>query len=248
MAGHSKWKNIQHRKGLQDAKKGKIFTKLLKEITVSVKTGGADPESNPRLRSAMIACREANMPKDNIERAIKKANGADAQNFVEVTFEGYGPEGVAIFVECATDNNTRTVSNIRSYFNKYGGSLGKDGCLEFIFKRQGIFILDNAVENVNSKIVFEDFFLEMIENQADDVQQEGDSFFITCEVENFGTVQKALSEKGLKVTQSQLVRTPSLYKKIEGPSLEKFQKLLSALEEDEDVQEVFHNVDFSEEE
>ena len=144
MAGHSKFANIKHRKGAQDLKRGKIFTKLQKEITVAVKTGGGgDPTMNPRLRLALANARGANMPKDNIDRAIKKAEGGSGENIVEVTFEGYGPDGTAIYVECATDNNTRTVSNIRSYFNKYGGSLGKDGCLEFIFSRKGIFLLQS---------------------------------------------------------------------------------------------------------
>ena len=148
MAGHSKFANIKHRKGAQDLKRGKVFTKIQKEITVAVKTGGGgDPEMNPRLRLALANARGVNMPKDNIERAIKKAVGGQGENYTEVTFEGYGPDGTAVFVECATDNNTRTVSNIRSYFNKYGGSLGKDGCLEFIFTRKGKFHLSLKVHS-----------------------------------------------------------------------------------------------------
>ena len=156
MAGHSKWKNIQHRKGAQDIKRGKIFSKLIKEIMVAVKVGGADLDGNPRLRLAVQNAKGANMPKDTIERAIKKASGVGADNLIETTFEGYGPSGEAIFIECTTDNNTRTVSSIRSCFNKYGGSLGKDGCLQFIFERKGIFTLEGSIpdeENLTMALI-----------------------------------------------------------------------------------------------
>ena len=185
MAGHSKWSDIRHRKGAQDAKRGKIFSKIIKEITVAVKTGGPDIESNPRLRAAIQNGKSQNMPKDNIDRAIKKASGEGANDLIETTFEGYGPDGVAVFVECATDNNTRTVSNVRSYFNKYNGSLGKDGCLEFIFNRKGVFTLES--EGLDE----DDFSLEVIDAGAEDVEFEDGLCTIFTEMGDFGSVQKS---------------------------------------------------------
>ncbi len=240
MAGHSKWKNIQHRKGAQDAKRGKAFTKLIKEVTVAVKTGGADVDSNPRLRLAVQNCRGANMPKDNIERAIKKADGAGGSNFQEVTFEGYGPDGVAIFVETATDNNTRTVASVRSYFKKYNGNLGKDGCLEFIFNRKAVFSLSNE------KLDEEDFTLEMIDASAEDVEFDGDIVTITSEMEHFGNVQKKLNELNLETIEAGLQRIPITTKEIQTDSFKTFMKLINILEEDDDVQKVYHNVEFNE--
>jgi YebC/PmpR family DNA-binding regulatory protein len=241
MAGHSKWKNIQHRKGAQDAKRGKVFTKLIKEISVAVKTGGgADPDSNPRLRLAIQNARGANMPKDNLERAIKKASGATGENYTETTFEGYGPDGIAIYVECATDNNTRTVSNIRSYFKKYGGSLGKDGCLQFIFDQKGIFILD--AEGLDE----EEFSLEMIDEGAEDVEFEEGLVTITTLKEDFGKVQKYLGEKSIEPKEAGLKRIPTTTKEISKKTFETFTKLVDVIEEDEDVQEIYHNVEFDE--
>ena len=237
MAGHSKFANIKHRKGAQDAKRGKIFTKLQKEITVAVKTGGGgDPTMNPRLRLALANARGANMPKDNIDRAIKKAEGGSGENIAEVTFEGYGPDGTAIYVECATDNNTRTVSNIRSYFNKYGGSLGKDGCLEFIFSRKGIFLLQS--EGLEE----EDFTMEMIDVGAEDVEFEEDTVFVSCEMEDFGNISKRLQEMDLEPKEAGLKRIPVTTKEINQKDYPKFEKLIDVIEDDDDVQKVYHNV------
>ena len=186
MAGHSKWANIRHRKGAQDAKRGKIFTKLIKEITVAVKNGGPDAETNPRLRLALQNARGQNMPKDNIERAINKASGADGTQYEDVTFEGYGPDGIAVFVECATDNNTRTVGNVRSYFRKYGGNLGKDGCLEFVFDRKGIFSLDQG------ELDEDDFTMEMIDGGAEDVEFDDGLITVTTAMEDFGNWESLL--------------------------------------------------------
>ena len=149
MAGHSKWANIKHRKGAQDAKRGKVFTKIIKEIAVSVKVGGSDIDSNPRLRSAIQNAKGVNMPKDNILRAIKKASGNDAESYTEVNYEGYGPGGIAIFIECATDNINRTVAEIRSIFNKNNGELGKNGSLEYLFDRKGLFVIDKEKIKIN---------------------------------------------------------------------------------------------------
>lgn len=240
MAGHSKWANIRHRKGAQDAKRGKIFTKLIKEITVAVKNGGPDVESNPRLRLALQNARGQNMPKDNIERAIKKASGADGANYVEVTFEGYGPDGVAVFVECATDNNTRTVGNVRSYFKKYGGNLGKDGCLEFVFNRKGIFSLEKG------ELVEDDFTMDMIDAGAEDVEFEEDLVTVSSEMEDFGSIQKKLQDLEIEPKEAGLQRLPITTKEISKDTFQTFQKLLDALEDDDDVQKVYHNVEFDE--
>jgi len=236
MAGHSKFANIKHRKGAQDIKRGKVFTKLQKEITVAVKTGGGgDPAMNPRLRLALANARGANMPKDNIERAIKKAEGSQDDNFVEVTFEGYGPDGTAVFVECATDNNTRTVSNIRSYFNKYGGSLGKDGCLEFIFTRKGLFHF--KADGLNE----EDFTMEMIDAGAEDVEFEGEIVTVVSEMEEFGNISKKLQELEIETLEAGLKRVPNTTKEVNEKSYPKFEKLIDIIEDDDDVQKVYHN-------
>lgn len=241
MAGHSKWANIRHRKGAQDAKRGKIFTKLIKEITVAVKSGNADPEMNPRLRLAIQNARGQNMPKDNIERAIKKASGADGTNYEEVTFEGYGPDGIAIFVECSTDNNTRTVGNVRSYFRKYGGNLGKDGCLEFVFDRKGIFSIEKG------ELDEDEFTMEMIDGGAEDVEFEEDMITITTAMEDFGALQKKLDELQIEPKEAGLQRIPTTMKEIDKETWEAFSKLIDALEDDDDVQKVYHNVEFDEE-
>lgn len=239
MAGHSKWANIRHRKGAQDAKRGKIFTKLIKEITVAVKNGGPDAETNPRLRLALQNARGQNMPKDNIERAIKKASGADADNFVEVTFEGYGPDGVAVFVESATDNNTRTVGNVRSYFRKCGGNLGKDGCLEFVFDRKGIFTIE--AEGLDE----DEFTLEMIDAGAEDVEVEDGVMTVTTAMEDFGAVQKKLHDMEVEPKEAGLQRIPTTSKEVNKETWETVSKLIDLLEDDDDVQKVYHNVEYA---
>lgn len=243
MAGHSKWANIRHRKGAQDAKRGKIFSKLIKEITVAVKAGGPDADSNPRLRLALQNCRGQNMPKDNIERAIKKASGADGASYVEVTFEGYGVDGVAVFVECATDNNTRTVGNVRSYFRKFGGNLGKDGCLEFVFDRKGIFSIDLEEQ---SEFDEDEFTMEMIDAGAEDVEIEEGIITVTTAMEDFGGVQKKLGELEIEPKEAGLQRLPTTTKEVNASSWETLSKLLDVLEDDDDVQKVYHNVEFDE--
>ncbi len=242
MAGHSKWKNIQHRKGAVDAKRGKLFTKLIKEISVAVKTGGDDADSNPRLRAAIQNAKAANMPKDNIERAIKKASGADGNDLIETTFEGYGPEGVAIFVECATDNNTRTVANVRSAFNKLGGSLGKDGCLQFIFNRQAVFtVSEEDVEDV------EELQLELIDAGAEEIEVEDGFITIYGAMEDFGNIQSKLEELSLEAKEAGLQRIPSISKEVTPEGFGTLMKLIDRLEDDDDVQKVYHNIEFTDE-
>ncbi len=237
MAGHSQFKNIMHRKNAQDAKKTKIFTKIIKEISVAVKTGGPDPESNPRLRLVLQNARGANMSKDVYERAIKKAAGVGGEDYVEGTFECYGPEGVALFVEVATDNNTRTVSNVRSYLNKYGGSLGKDGCLQFVFEQKGIFFI--SAEGLNE----DDFTMDMIDAGAEDVVFEEGKVTIICDKVEFGQIQKKIAELKIEAQEAGLQRLPLNMKSLSEDAKIKFNKLLDALEEDDDVLKVYHNAE-----
>lgn len=243
MAGHSKWKNIQHRKGAQDAKKGKVFTKMIKELSVAVKTGGGpDPDSNPKLRTAIQNARGVNMPKDNIDRAIKKAAGMGSDEIIEASFECYGPDGVAIFVDCATDNKTRTVGNIRSYFNKMGGSIGKDGCLQFVFESKSIFQIPKNDLNED------DFTMDLIDAGADDVEVDGDSIVVTAAKENFGNIQKKLQEMSIEPSESGIQRIPTNMKKITDlKTLATFMKLIDTLEDDDDVLKVYHNLEYDEE-
>ena len=181
------------------------------------------------------------MPKDTIERAIKKASGVDSANYTEVSFEGYGPCGVAIFVECATDNNTRTVSNVRSYFNKYGGSLGKDGCLEFVFSRKGIYTLSSV------GIDEEEFSLEMIDAGAEDVEFEDEMVTVSCDMEEFGNIQKKLTELRLEPLEAGLQRIPNDTKDIDVNDFQKVMRLVDIIEDDDDVQKVYHNIEFTDE-
>jgi YebC/PmpR family DNA-binding regulatory protein len=242
VAGHSKWANIRHRKGAQDAKRGKIFTKLVKEIVVAVKTGGGpDPDFNPRLRTAVTNARGQSMPKDNIERAIKKASGVGGAEYQESTFEGYGPEGIAIFVECATDNNTRTVANIRMHFKKNGGSLGKDGCLQFIFDHKGVFTLKNEGFDPD------ELMLDVVDAGAEDFVIEDDSVIIYTEMTDFGSVQKKLQELSLEPLEAGLQRISNMSKELSESSIAQFLKLIDTLEDDDDVQKVYHNAEISEE-
>ena len=236
MAGHSKWANIKHRKEAQDSKRGKIFSRLNKEISVAVKTGGADPDCNPRLRLAVANARSQNMPKDNIERAIKKASGEGGGNYREITYEGHGPGGVAVFVEAATDNSTRTVASIRHHFSKNGGSLGKDGSLQYIFERKGIFTLDAGECGEE-----EDFTEAMIEAGIEDIEWEENRFILFTPLEAFGPVQDKLRELGITPLEAGSMRLPLVEKRIDKASEAGLQKLIDALEEDEDVQRVYHN-------
>ena len=242
MAGHSKWANIKHRKGAQDAKRGKIFTKLIKEITVAAREGGPDPDTNPRLRLAVQNAKGQNMPKDNIVRAINKGSGKDGVNYEEVTYEGYGPNGVAVFVECATDNLNRTVSNVRSLFTKHGGSLGVNGSVEYLFERKGSFLIKQAEDQDTDEIT-----LELIDGGAEEVEFEDGYISVTSAMEDFGSMQSKLDELGLEAEEAGLVRIPTTQVSLEDSEFEKVMKLIDALEDDDDVQKVYHNLDATEE-
>ena len=241
MSGHSKWSTIKRKKGAADAKRGKIFTKIIKEIIIAAKEGGADPELNARLRLAIQNAKGANMPKDNIERAVKKATGSDAENYVETTFEGYAPGGIAVFIECLTDNNNRTVAAVRSAFNKYGGNLGTNGSLSFLFDRKGIFTIKN--ENIS----FEDLELEMIDAGAQSIDVDGNAITITCAKEDFGNVNRKLNDLKIEIEEAGLKRIPNDTKKIDVETAKKALRFIETLEDDDDVQFVYHNIEMTDE-
>ncbi len=242
MSGHNKWSTIKRKKEANDAKRSKMFTKIIKDITIAVREGGPDPNSNPRLRLAIANARGVNMPKDNIQRAINKANEKDSANYVEIVYEGYATHGVAIIVECATDNQQRTVANIRSYFNKHGGSLSTSGSLNFIFDQKGVFRINK--EKISN---FDEFMLEAIDAGAEDVVEEDDMVIIFTPRENFGTMQKTLEKLNIEADSSKLERIPNTFVKLEKEQALKILKLIDLLEDDDDVQEVYHNMELPDE-
>jgi len=239
MSGHNKWSTIKRKKGALDAKRSKMFSKIIKEITIAIKEGGNDPEGNPRLRLAISNAKGVNMPKDNIARAINKASDKDSADFQEVTYEGYAPHGVAIFVECTTDNTQRTVSAIRSYFNKHNGELGKNGSLGFLFERKGIFVVPQG--NLNS----EEFEMEMIDAGAEDISMDDGVFTITTAMEDFGPVMKRLETLEIDPESAELQRIPNNTVKLDTESAKKVLKLIDLFEEDDDVTNVFHNLELT---
>ena len=244
MAGHSKWANIKHRKGAQDKKRAKQFTRAIKEISVAVKDGGGpDPEANPALRNAISNAKGVNMPKDTIERAIKKASGAEADNYELVTFEGYGPHGIAFFIECTTDNTNRTVASVRSIFSKNGGSLGTNGSLEFLFDRKGVFSIDK--ESIDRRM--EDFELEVIEAGATTIEKEEDTIYIYTDFTDFGPMNSKLEELGIEPKNAELQRIPLNTVELPVEDAKKILDLVEKFEEDDDVQNVYHNLKLTDE-
>jgi len=242
MAGHSKWANIRHRKAAQDAKRGKIYTKLAREITVAAREGGGDPETNPRLRAAIEKARKFNMPKENIERAIKRGTGEIAgESYEEVTYEGYGPGGVAIIVKCLTDNRNRTASEVRHAFSKHGGNLGTSGCVSWMFERKGVILI--SAEKYDEESVM----MAAIEAGADDVVREEDKFVVYTEPSSLEEVRKGIAEQGIEIEEAKLDLIPNTTTKVEGETAEKVLKLLMVLEDLDDVQEVYSNFDMPEE-
>jgi YebC/PmpR family DNA-binding regulatory protein len=242
MAGHSQFSNIMHRKGAQDKKRAKIFAKLIREITVAVKSGMPDPDANPRLRSAIVAARAANMPKDNVERAIKKAAGGDdGENYEEVRYEGYGPGGVAIIVEALTDNRNRTASEVRTAFSKHGGSMGETGSVNFMFKRVGLIHYPANVANAD------DVFEAALEAGAQDVKSESDGHDILCEPDDFSAVRDALETKFGDAEAARLDWQPNNTVAIEEDAAGTLINLLSTLDDNDDVQRVASNFEVSDE-
>ncbi|MBE0574329.1 MAG: YebC/PmpR family DNA-binding transcriptional regulator [Desulfuromonadales bacterium] len=242
MAGHSKWANIKHRKGAQDAKRGKIFTKIIKELTVAARIGGGDPDLNPRLRTAIDKAKQANMPKDNVDRAIKKGTGdLDGVNYEEGLFEGYGPGGVALIVEFLTDNRTRTVADVRHCFSKYGGNLGVSGSVAFLFDRKGL--ISFSAEND-----FDQIFEIALEAGAEDVKDEGDVYEVITEPADFIEVRDAMAVAGLQWETAETCMMPQIQVQLAGKPAETMLKLMVALEDNDDVQNVYANFDISDDE
>lgn len=222
-------------------KMAKTFSKIGKDIALAVKAGGPDPDSNPSLRRCMQNAKGANMPKDNVERAIKKASGADAEHYEEITYEGYGQGGVAFFVECTTNNPTRTVANVRAIFNKFDGSLGKNGELAFIFDRKGIFSIDKS----SIKMDWDDFEMEMIDGGAEEVESDHEEVMITTAFEDFGALSHKLEELGMDAKSAELERIPNNSKEVTEEQFKVNMKMLDRFEEDDDVQNVYHNMEIT---
>ncbi|MEM6801988.1 MAG: YebC/PmpR family DNA-binding transcriptional regulator [Bacteroidota bacterium] len=240
MAGHSKWANIKHRKGAQDKKRSKLFTKLIKEVAVATKEGGPDPDSNPRLRMAIKNARKSSVPKDKIEAAINKGSGADGSNYEEVNFEGYAPHGVAVYVEGLTDNNNRTVANVRAAFSKYGGSMGKSGSVGFMFERKGVFIF--PAEGLDE----DEITLELLDGGLEDIEQTDGNFVATCAFEDYGLLNAKIEELNIDA-ESSLERIPTTTVEVNAEQAKSVLKLIDVIEDDDDVQNVFHNLEMTEE-
>lgn len=240
MAGHSKWSNIKHRKGKEDAKRAKIFAKLSRYITVAARTGGTDPDFNPELKSAIDKAKAENMPNDNIDRAIKKASGeSGGKDFESVTYEGYGPSGVAIIVETLTDNRNRTAPDVRHAFEKYGGNLGTSGSVTFMFNRLGTIIIEKSDE-----VDEEELMLQAIEYGAEDFETLDDAYEITTSLNNFTAVRDSLESAGYDLAMSEIGYIPQNYIELsDEKDISNMEKMIDMLEDNDDVQEIYHNWD-----
>jgi YebC/PmpR family DNA-binding regulatory protein len=244
MSGHSKWANIKHRKGKSDAQRGKIFTKLGREIAIIVKQGGADPESNSKLKDVITKAKTANMPNDNITRSIKKAAGeTDGANYEEVTYEGYGPGGIAVIVETMTDNRNRTAGDVRCFFDKSGGNLGTSGCVSFMFEKKGVILIENT-----GKVNEDDLMMEVLEMGAEDFSAEDEYFEVLTSIEDFSKVREALEKKGYNFLEADIQAIPATMTKLTDPKqIEQMDKMIDNLEDLDDVQNVYHNWEQEEE-
>lgn len=241
MSGHSKWSTIKRKKGAADARRSKMFSKIIKEITVAVKESGPDPEGNPRLRMAIANAKGVSMPKDTLQRAINKGKDKDAANFTETTYEGYLPNGIATYIECTTDNLQRTISNIRAIFNKYGGNLGTKGSLNFLFDRKGIFTIPKG------ELDAEEFELEMIDAGAEDIVLEDEFYTVTTSMEDFGNMMKKLEEMKIEPENAELQRIPNETITLAKDSALKILKIIETFDDDDDVQNVFHSLEITDE-
>ena len=238
MSGHSKWHNIQARKGKQDAQRGKIFTKLGREILMAVKAGGPDLNANAKLRDVVAKAKANNMPNDTIDKAIKKASGENnAANYDEIVYEGYGPNGVALIVNASTDNKNRTAADVRHAFDKSGGNLGTAGCVSYLFERKGVMVLAKEDNNIDE----DELMMMAIEAGAEDFQAEGEVFEITTTPEDFSSVREVLENNNLKFLEAGIQMVPSTYIKLDEKGSQKMQNLIDRLEDLDDVIEVFHN-------
>jgi len=242
MSGHSKWSTIKRKKAANDSKRSKIFSKIVKEIEIAVKSNGiTDPEHNPALRLAIANANGVNMPKENIKRAIKKAGDKDSKTLELIDYEAYGPAGVGIFIECATDNQQRTVSNIRSYLHKFDSEIGKNGCLSFVFDRKGVFSF--KIDNHN----LEKIELDLIEAGAQEIEVEDDYVTIYTQMEDFGNMNQKLENLKINTEKAALERIPINYKKVDTSTAKSILKLIDLIEDDDDVQNVYHNLEITDE-
>ena len=237
MSGHSKWKNIMHKKEKTDAQRAKIFTKIGKEMAVAVKEGGADPVSNSKLAALIAKAKANNVPNDNIDRIIKKASSADSADYEEIVYEGYGPCGVAVIVEATTDNRNRTASDVRHYFDKFGGNLGTTGCVSFMFTEKGVIVIEN-----DGKVDEDQLMEDALEAGASDFASEDGVFEISTETDDLEAVRAALADKGYNIASADNDKVPSSYVTLTGEDdIKNMTKLIEALEDNDDVIEVYHN-------
>ena len=242
MSGHSKWANIKHKKGKADALRGKITTKISREITIAVRMGGSGPTGNMKLKLALSKAKANNIPKDNIQRAIQKGAGAlEGQSFEEITYEGYGPAGVAMMVSCLTDNRNRTAADVRHVFSKYGGNLGATGCVGYMFQQKGVFAVskETGVEE-------DDLMMVALEAGAEDIKNEEEGFEIVTTPDTFDDVEKALADAGIEVEMAEITMIPDTMAELSAEDAERVQKMLDVLEDLDDVQDVYHNADLPE--
>ncbi len=240
MSGHSKWHNIQAKKGKADAARGKVFTKLGRELLIAVKQGGPDPAGNSKLKDVIAKCKAANMPNDTINNAIKKASGAgNAENYEEITYEGYGPNGVALIVEANTDNKNRTAADVRHAFDKCGGNLGTSGCVSYLFERKGIIVIERASTNLTE----DDMMMLALDSGAEDFSSEEECYEITTSPEDFSSIREKLESQGLTFLEAEIQMVPSTYIQLDEKGAEKMQRLIDMLEDLDDVMNVYHNWD-----
>ena len=238
MSGHSKWNNIKHKKEKSDAAKAKIFTKIGKEMAVAIKAGGPDPNNNSRLRDLIAKAKANNVPNENIQRTIKKFTDSSNIDFEEITYEGYGPSGVAIIVETSTDNRKRTADNVRAWFNKYGGNLGQNGCVSYLFEEKGVITIVDEDEEIDEDKIMED----ALECGAEDIRCDEGEYTIYTAVEDFDTVRDAIVALGYKLDTADIAKVPSTYVDLDNPDdIENMEKMLEKFNEDDDVNAVYHN-------
>lgn len=238
MSGHSKWHNIQAKKGKADAARGKIFTKLGRELLIAVKEGGPEPSGNSKLKSVIAKCKAANMPNDTINNAIKKASSSN-ENYEEITYEGYGPNGVAVIVNASTDNKNRTAADLRHVFDKAGGNLGTNGCVSYLFNKKGVIVIDKTKTNLSE----DELMLLALDNGAEDFQSEEECYEITTNPADFTTVREALEKENIEFEQAEVQMIPTTYIELDEKTSERMQKLIDNLEDLDDVMDVYHNWD-----
>ena len=238
MSGHSKWHNIQAKKGKADAARGKVFTKLGRELLIAVKQGGPDPAGNSKLKDVIAKCKAANMPNDTINSAIKRASGAgNNESYEEIVYEGYGPNGVAVIVNATTDNRNRTAADVRHVFDKAGGSLGTSGCVSYMFNRKGVIVIEKESTDMGE----DDLMMLALDAGAEDFAAEEEYFEITTEPDTFSTVRENLEKEGLEFVEAEIRMVPTTYVALDEKGAEKMERLIDRLEELDDVSEVFHN-------